>query len=52
LHYKELNKQYVKQINEQESTASEENDNSIGEIHSMYQDLFLADMKKELTSAT
>lgn len=36
MHLKDINWQYVKQINEQESTASEENEGSIGEIHSMY----------------
>ena len=51
MHLKDINRQYVRQINEQESTASEENEGSIGEIHSMYQDLFLNDMKKELTQA-
>lgn len=51
LHLKDINKQYVRQINEQDSTASEENDGNLSEIHSMYQDLFLNDMKKELTTA-
>lgn len=46
-----MNKKYLKDINGSESTTTDENHGKISEIHTMYQELFLNDMKKDLESS-
>lgn len=56
-HMKGVNKKLFERIsNQAENTADEdegsnEQEETIGEIHLMYQDLFLSDMKKEVEDA-